>query len=442
MEEKKAVKILGMPVRLFLVIVGVLAVITLWDSLLGNMIGAMCFALFIGTGLGYIGDRIPIWKDWFGGGMLFTVLMAGVLNTYGLIPKGAIDTLNTFNGKIGFLEFYILILITGSVISVDRKMLIKSFAGYIPTILAGIAVAFLFAAGTAWLVGVNPVQAILDIAIPIMGGGNGAGAIPMSKIWAEITGKDTSGWYATAFATLSIGNLFAVMFGALLNRVGLKYPSLTGNSQLMRSVGNQTPSESIAKAEAAIGPTEYAAALGLGLFCYTFAHFYSTKLSIINNYVDWGFSIHKFAFMIILVAILNVTGIIPAEIRGGAKALQQFFAKYMSLPLMVTVGIGTNINDFAKVISPSTLAIVFMVVVGACIGTVIVGTLFNFYPIEAIISAGLCMANGGSGDVQVLGAARRMDLMPYAQISSRIGGAIMLIIASFMFARFAEYFSG
>ncbi len=118
--------------------------------------------------------------------------------------------------------------------------------------------------------------------------------------------------------------------------------------------------------------------------------------------------------------------------------MQQFFVKYMSFPLMITVGIGTNLSDYAKVFTnPANLLIIIATVVGAMIGTFIMGKFLHFYPVEAMLTAGLCMANGGgSGDVQCLGAANRMEMMSYAQISSRIGGAIMLIIASFFFGRF------
>ncbi len=61
--------------------------------------------------------------------MLFACLVAGAFNTFNLIGEGSKEALN---GTTGFLDLYILILITGSVLSVDRKMLLKSFVGIFP----------------------------------------------------------------------------------------------------------------------------------------------------------------------------------------------------------------------------------------------------------------------------------------------------------------------
>ena len=79
------------------------------------------------------------------------------------------------------------------------------------------------------------------------------------------------------------------------------------------------------------------------------------------------------------------------------------------------------------------VALCLLSCLGAFVGAALVGKFVGFYPVEACVTAGLCMSNmGGTGDVAVLSAANRMELMPFAQISSRLGGAIILIIGSLM----------
>ena len=107
---------------------------------------------------------------------------------------------------------------------------------------------------------------------------------------------------------------------------------------------------------------------------------------------------------------------------------------------VLLVGIGVAYTDLGQIIAAFSVNYVVLVgvtVIGAIVGSAAVGRLVGFYPVEASITAGLCMANmGGTGDVAVLSAANRMELMPFAQISSRIGGAFMLILASVLLQLF------
>lgn len=101
---------------------------------------------------------------------------------------------------------------------------------------------------------------------------------------------------------------------------------------------------------------------------------------------------------------------------------------------MAGVGIAMfNISSMLQVLTWQYLVLVITVVVMAILGAGLFGLLVKFYFVESAITAGLCMANvGGNGDVYVLTACNRMELMPFAQISSRLGGALILIIQSFM----------
>ena len=56
------------------------------------------------------------------------------------------------------------------------------------------------------------------------------------------------------------------------------------------------------------------------------------------------------------------------------------------------------------------------------------------YPIDAAIVTACHSGQGGTGDVAILSAANRMQLMPFAQIATRIGGAITVTVTLVLLA--------
>ncbi len=60
-----------------------------------------------------------------------------------------------------------------------------------------------------------------------------------------------------------------------------------------------------------------------------------------------------------------------------------------------------------------------------------VARFLDMYPVELAIVTACHSGLGGTGDVAILSASNRMELMPFAQICTRIGGALMVVLAVF-----------
>ena len=136
--------------------------------------------------------------------------------------------------------------------------------------------------------------------------------------------------------------------------------------------------------------------------------------------------------MILSVAVVKVVGWIPERYEIAAHQFFRFIVVNLTPALLAGIGVAyTNLNDIIGALSVSYLLLVSVTVIGASLGAGVTGRLVGFYPIESAISAALCMSNmGGTGDVAVLSAAKRMELMPFAQISSRLGGAFIILLAT------------
>lgn len=429
-ETKKTLKLGGLPWWQALCVVLISVTCMALGVQSSSIAGTLCSAFGLGVVLYEFGERLPIWNNYIGGGLLMAFFGTALLKFFNIIPEKTLDNINRVisGDDVNLLEVYIIFLIAGSVLALDKDILLKSFVGYIPSILGGLAMAALLGVLVGLAVGVDPQTTIMKYVLPIMGGGNGAGAVPLSNIYETVTGDPAANFYGFAIIILTIGNIFAIIGSALLNTLGEKFPALTGDKKTIVRGG-----EHLAREDKKVTCTmqDELGALVLTLGCYGVGRLMS---KVILPKIA-GASIHAYAYMIIFVVILAATGIVPEGVRAGAKRLQSFMSTALGMVIMVGMGADFDIAELFSVMTPGNVAMALAIVVGAVIGSGVVGYLVGFYPVDTALTAGLCMANrGGSGDLACLGAAKRMDLMAYAQLSSRLGGAIVLIIASFVFS--------
>ena len=281
--------------------------------LTSDIVGGFALMLVIGIILNEIGDRIPIWNTYIGGGLVLAFLGTAALVYFKVIPEDYVKLMDNVTSDMGILNLFIIVLITGSILGLNRQLMIKSFLGYIPAIFGGIAGAVILGIAGGLLFGVKPSETVLKYVLPIMGGGNGAGAIPLSEIYERVTGNPRAQYYAFAIAVLTIANIFAIIAGGLLNKLGDARPSLTGDKNTLMRTAPEIE-EDTEKYE--VGIKEYAGALLLALTFY--------EVGVILSKVVWplvteAVPIHQFAWMIILVAIANGIGIIPGSLRQACK---------------------------------------------------------------------------------------------------------------------------
>ena len=283
----------------------------------------------------------------------------------------------------------------------------------------GVCGAILFCGMGGLISGYGFKKAVFFICIPIMGGGMGAGAVPLAQIFSQSLNTSPKEMMSVMVPALALGNAIAIIIAGLMNKFGSLFPKLNGRGKLLKRQEQTTSDDQIISYK-----TTYQE-LGIGLII-------ACSFFIFGGILGKFIKIHPYALMIISVAVVKILNLVPEKYERCASEWFQFVMINFTPALLVGIGIaytdlGAVINSFSLIY----LLLVFLTILGAVLGTGLAGHFMGFYPIEASITAGLCMANmGGTGDVAVLSACGRMQLIPFAQISSRIGGAFILIFAT------------
>mgnify|MGYP004473768617 FL=1 len=171
MEKVKNYKVYGIELPIFVFFAAVILASVCLDVLPVEMIGAIAIMFLLGIVLGEVGERIPIWKTYCGGGAVLAFIISGLLKYYNVFPECVVANVQGWMNEYNFLNVFIGIMIVGSLLGMDRKVLLKSGSRYIPAILAAILGAAVFSSIGAIIIGKSPVEVITTYMLPMMGGG-------------------------------------------------------------------------------------------------------------------------------------------------------------------------------------------------------------------------------------------------------------------------------
>lgn len=410
-------KVGSVPLPVYIVMAAIIVLAGVMQQLPVNMLGGFAVILTLGWLLGTIGANIPIVKN-FGGPAILSLLVPSILVFYNAMNPNVLKAADMLMKQANFLYFYIACLVCGSILGMNRKILIQGLMRMIIPMMLGMILAMGVGTLVGVLLGLEWQHTMFFIVTPVLAGGIGEGILPLSLGYSTITGTTSGALVAQLIPATIIGNFFAIMCSGLLNRLGEKRPELSGQGQLVRLNGAEDDLADAMKDDT--GEIDLKM-MGAGVLTACTLFILGMLLQSITGFPGP-------VLMIVAAAILKYLNVIPGETQRGAKQLYKFISSNFTFPLMAGLGLlYIPLKDVVGMLSWQYFIVVISVVLTVVSTGFFVARFLNMNPIETAIVTACQSGMGGTGDVVILSTANRMNLMPFAQVATRLGGAITVI---------------
>ncbi|KAB8122023.1 MAG: malate/citrate symporter [Candidatus Phytoplasma cynodontis] len=478
MKKNQKKEILGLPIVTVIIIL-LISIINIaisynyknssFDKSFHNIISTIVFAMSIGAVFKIVGEKVPILKD-IGGGATLCLLVPAFIFNYQFTNFGNefIKFQNAFKEKakflnsnyinngngIGFSDFFVAGLVAGSLLSIPKCLIKKTLKKFLPLVLISLTISativailgFLFQPikGIDAIPGCNAggwANAIFFIFVPISSGGITCGIVPLTQVFSQGNSNYVDLYRSHIISSLLIGGIASIMFSGLIKKFfgNSKYNSKEGTLEKYTEKENQKQTTILKENKTKIISDENNISnITTGLFLtfglYTLSNIFKNLLSLISpsikNYIP-----PTIVFLVMLIMFLKIFDLISNYYTNCIQKSSELITKTFSSAILVIVGIGTDINKIISSLSNiSFLLTCLTCVLTTALAAAIIGNKIGYYPVQSSIAAGLCANSiGGAGNLAILEASSEPKLLPYAQISTRLGGDIIVIIASILF---------
>src|SRR5476651_743967 len=400
------------PLPVFIILFGVIGGFALTGKVPSDILMAIVLLSMGGFTCAELGKRIPIIRN-IGAAAIFATFIPSFLAFHHLLPASILVSVKDFTKDSNFLYLFISCIIVGSILGMDRGVLIKGFLKIFVPLAAGSVAGGLVGTLVGVLLGLGAHHTFFFVVVPIMAGGVGEGAIPLSIGYSQILHQPQGELFAQVLPPVMLGSLTAILLSGTLNFVGKKYPHLTGEGRLQPLKEGEFDIQAAA-ADDHVDVITVAAAVVTAVTLY-----------LIGALAQQLFGFPAPVAMLAIAVVLKLARAVSPSLQVGAFHVYKFFSTAVTYPLLFAIGV--SLTPWDKLVAAFTLP--YLITIVSTVVTIMatgffVGGWLKMYPIDTAIVTACHSGQGGTGDVAILTAANRMQLMPFAQIATRIGGAI------------------
>ncbi|HEB0100368.1 TPA: 2-hydroxycarboxylate transporter family protein [Serratia marcescens] len=418
--QLRQIDIGAVPIALFITICAIVAISAYANFLPKNMIGGLAVIMTLGFALAQLGKSIPVLRD-IGGPAILCLMVPSVLVYFNVFQPNVMSTVHLLMKDANLLYFVIASLVVGSILGMNRVILIQGMIRMFVPLVVGTITAVITGLLVGKLFGFTFYHTFFFIIVPIIGGGIGEGILPLSLAYSAILGSTPDVYVAQLAPAAVLGNIFAIVTAGVLARIGMQRKALSGDGMLIRSAQENAM---FAIKEQSGNVDFQLMGGGLLVICAFF---------IVGGLFEHIVYIPGPVLMILFAVLCKYCRVIPASMETGAHSFYKFVSTALVWPLMIGLGmLYVPLESVVAVFSVGYVVVCGSVVLSMGLVSFLIAPYLKMFPVEAAIVTCCHSGLGGTGDVAILSASNRMGLMPFAQIATRIGGASTVIGATLL----------